>query len=65
MLPGVLHVAWRALRALRLGDLWTGALEEGAVEVLLEPGMFSLPVPEMDALGAEPTLVIWDLLSVM
>lgn len=45
MLPGVLHVACRALRAFLLGDLGT--------KLLVAPGTFSLP---LEILGADPPL---------
>ena len=60
-LPGVLQVACKALRALRLGVLGAGAVEGTAVTAL---GTFSLPDNEVVALVAELLPVVC-LLSVM
>jgi hypothetical protein len=64
ILPGVLQVACRALRALRFGDFGAEPFE---VETIVFPGIFSLPAAEVEAetQGAElPPLVVC-LLSVM
>lgn len=62
--PGVLQVACKALRALRLGDFGTKLFVAGAAGIV--PGIFSLSVvEEEEILGAELSPLVFCLLSVI